>query len=423
MPIFAYGEGSQEFSLPPHRQIYQLAAKPQPELADLGSAVCEQLVKPIDGSAPLSARLSAKDRVVVVVSDLTRAWVRNDLVLPPLVDHLNELGIPDESVTILVAIGTHRSHSAAELEQLVGSSVWERVHVVDHDSHDVDQLVTVGTTSRGTEVQLNRLAVEADGVILVGGLVYHLMAGFGGGRKSVLPGIAGYATVQANHRMLLDPEAIATMGSGKTVGNALHEDMMEAAALLQPTYLLNVIRASSGGMAAVVGGNWDTAWELGCEIIRQNYGVPLAAKGDLVIASAGGFPTDINLYQASKTLDNAFYAVNDQGVIVVLAECREGGGSPEFFDWFRYPSLDAMVEALAQGFTVPGYVAYHIRRIAQQYPTILVSSLEKETAAKAGLLTASDAQQAVEQAEALKGTVDTLVLMPQGAVTLPVESN
>ena len=416
----AYGLGHLSLELPPHNRLYSVESQPMGDVADVPAAVLEQLDRPVDHSAPLKERVRSGGRVVIVISDLTRAWIRNDLLLPPLLSYLNGCGIPDSDITVLVAIGTHRGHTDAELQELAGDDIFARVRVVDHDSHDEANLCFVGTTSRGTDVHLNRLAVEADHVILVGGLVYHLMAGFGGGRKSVLPGIAGYRTVQANHGFLLSPDAIATMGSGKTVGNALHEDMMEAAALLNPAFLLNVILSSQRGIGAVVGGNWDTAWEKGCAIIRQRYGVPLAARGDLVIASAGGFPTDINLYQSSKTLDNAFYAVEDGGVIIVLAQCLEGGGSPEFFDWFQYDSLESMVAALAQGFTVPGYVAYHIRRIAAQYTAILVSDLEPAVVRKTGLRPAASVDDAVRQAQEVQPTIDTLVLMPQGAVTLPV---
>lgn len=416
----AYGSGQLALDLPPYQRLYQMEPGSIPDLADVAGAVTDQLDHPVDQTRSLRARLRPGGRVVVVISDLTRAWVRNDLLLPPLLAYLNGCGFCDTAITVLVAVGTHRRHSQSELQALVGESVYQRVQVVDHDSRDPNNLRFVGTTSRGTEVFLNRMAVEADHVILVGGLVYHLMAGFGGGRKSVLPGIAGYGTVQANHGFLLSPDAIATMGSGKTAGNAVHEDMMDAAALLQPTFLLNVVLSSQGRVGAVVGGNWDSAWELGCDLIRQRYGVPLAQRGDLVIASAGGYPTDINLYQAAKTLDNAYYAVDTGGVIVVAAQCSEGGGSPDFFGWFQHESLKSMVAALAAGFTVPGYVAYHIRRIASQHPSILVSDLDPVVVRRTGLQPAASLEEAMARARQIKPSVDTVVLMPQGALTLPL---
>ncbi|MFP4652020.1 MAG: lactate racemase domain-containing protein, partial [Phormidium sp.] len=148
------------------------------------------------------------------------------------------------------------------------------------------------------------------------------MAGFGGGRKSILPGIAGYETIQANHNLLLKPESKNTFGSGKLKGNPIHEDMMEACQMVKPTYLLNVVMGSSGKVAKVVGGKWDTAWEAGCKAVEENFGIELSNKGDLVIASAGGCPKDMNLYQSSKALDNAFYATKENGTIILLTESR-----------------------------------------------------------------------------------------------------
>ena len=202
-------------------------------------------------------------------------------------------------------------------------------------------MVYVGTTSRGTEVVINKLVIERK-ITLTGGIVHHLMAGFGGGRKSIVPGVSRRKTIAQNHLHALDPEAEHSnplIGVGAVAGNPLHEDMVEAAQFVNPDFLVNAIIDTNGKIAKLVAGHWLKAWEKGCRWTDEKFGVPISRRADLVIASCGRYPKDISLYQSTKALFNAAPAVKPGGTILLIAECREGAGADEFFGWSRPPLI------------------------------------------------------------------------------------
>lgn len=399
------------------QQVLQPAAV---ETVDPEQTVRQLLKHPSDGSLPLAARVRPSDRVIVVVSDITRSWIPTAALLRVIISELEQCQIPDRQITVLVAVGSHRLLTESELEQLTGPEIYRRVKVLNHKCHEPDELVYLGKTKRGTPIHLNRRYVESECRILTGGITYHFMTGFSGGRKSIVPGIAGYETIQANHRMLLASENQGTFGSGQTAGNPLHEDMMEIAARIPPTFLVNVIPGPAGTIGAVVGGNWDTAWEIGTQMVSRYFGVTIPQPADLVICSSGGFPLDINLYQAVKALINGATAVTSQGGLILVAECAEGTGAVEFADWLEHPTPRDMAKALMQRFTVPGFIAYTMRLITERHPTALVSSLPREIALKTGMKPFNGIDEAVDWLKAQVGTHPTVHLLPQGNITLPI---
>jgi len=252
------------------------------------------------------------------------------------------------------------------------------------------------------------------------------MAGFGGGRKAVMPGISGYATIQGNHSFCLhdvvgqgvSPHCI----SGKLEGNNMHEDMTEMAELLKPAFLLNVVFNAEGKFSRFVAGHWYTAWLEGTRTVERIFGVPITAKADLVIASAGGFPKDINLYQGSKTIDNAFMATKEDGVIILLLECRDIMEPPDFSSWFNYESLYDREVALREGFTVPGFIAVKCGLMAKQIPHIVVTLPEnKAFIEKAGMIAVTTMEEAMAIAEEKLGRKDyTITVMAHAANTVPI---
>jgi nickel-dependent lactate racemase len=275
--------------------------------------------------------------VAITVSDITRAWQKNASTLSLLIDYLNQAGVPDSKITVIIAVGNHRQNTETEFVEICSPAVCHRIKVVNHDTRDTANMVTLGKTSRGTEVSLNRIVVEADKVILTGGVIYHFMVGYGGGRKSVVPGVASLKTIQQNHLWSLSP----TLGGGSsdycqnriTKGNPQHEDMMEVAAFLRPHFLINVVMNYDDGVAAVFTGNWVSAWKEATRLVDDMSCVKIAEKADIVIASAGGYPRDISLYQSQKTLDNARYAAKKGGIIVIVAECPDITEPSEYFKW------------------------------------------------------------------------------------------
>lgn len=424
---FALGFGSTEFkiSLPTEQIINVVEGKYAEAITDVPAAVKEALNNPID-SPPLKEVVKPGDTVAIIASDITRLWLKHDQFLPALLNELNEAGVPDKNIKLVVALGAHRHHTDEENALVYGQEVADRITIIQSYAPTTEDFVYVGKTSRGVETYFNKYVMESDKVILTGGIVYHLMAGYGGGRKAVMPGISGYSTIQGNHSYCLHD--IVGQGvsphcaSGKLEGNNMHEDMTEMAALLNPAFLLNVVFTPEGKFARFVGGHWNSAWREGCRTVEDIFGVPVTGKADLVIASAGGFPKDINLYQGSKTIDNAFMAVKSDGIIILLLECRDIMEPPDFSGWFNYESLYDRELALRDGFTVPGFIAVKCGLMASQVPHIVVTKPEnKAFVEKAGMIAVTTLDEAMAIAEEKLGRKDyTITVMPHAANTVPL---
>ncbi len=426
---YAFGFGDTEFrtNLPQDRVINVVEGKECKPVTNIEAAVKEALNNPID-SLPLRELVKKGDRVTIIASDITRRWVRYDLFLPALLNELNTAGIPDKDITLIIGLGSHRYNTGKENIINFGQQVVDRVSIKQSHAPVKEDFVYVGRTSRGHDAYINKHVAGADKVILTGGIVYHLMAGFGGGRKSIMPGISGYASIQANHSLCLHEEVGKGLSpncvSGKLESNAMHEDMTEVAEMLKPAFLLNAVFTPDGKFARFVAGHWYKAWLEGTNIVKEIFGVSVNGKADLVIASAGGFPKDINLYQGAKALDNAYMAVNDNGVVILLLECRDIMEPPDFSAWFKYESLYERELALRKAFTVPGFIALMIGYRAKKLPHIVVSlPKNKEFIEKAGMIFAASLEEAMAIAEQKLGHTDySINVMAHASSTVPLEN-
>jgi nickel-dependent lactate racemase len=422
---FKYGRGEVTFSLPAGQIYFEVVGKDYPAVSDIPGAIKSALERPID-SPPLKELLRPTDKVAIAVSDITRSWQRMDLVLPTLLDTISEAGIPDCNINILVVVGSHRQNTEEEMVQLCGREVACRMNVVNHNARDPENMIYLGKTSRGTEVAINRVVAEADRIILTGGIVYHYMVGYGGGRKSVIPGFSSIKTIQQNHLWSMgrelgsgsNPNAI----SGKVRGNECHEDMMEIAGFVQPDFIVNVVPNADGDYAGIFAGNWVSAWQEGTKLVDEIYSVPIPGLADIVIASAGGFPKDINLYQTGKTMDNASYAVKKGGVVIIVSECLDVADPPEFSQWFRFDTKLEMERALRADFTIPGWVAWREVECGDKAAFIMVTLPQNaDFVRKTNMIPTSTIEEALEIAYKRCGTKEPrITLMPQGANTLPV---
>ncbi|MHC1760368.1 MAG: nickel-dependent lactate racemase [Negativicutes bacterium] len=422
---FGFGAGSMELSLPSDRILYDIKGTAVEAIDDVPSAVRQALCNPI-GAAPLAQTVQAGDKVVITVGDITRAWIKHDQFLPTLLDELNIAGVPDTDISIVVTLGAHRPHTPAEDIAVCGAETCHRVKVYQHDSHDKANLVQLGTTSGGVPIIINRRVAEADTVILTSGISYHLMAGFGGGRKAIMPGVSAYESIQGNHTFCLHKEIgkglNANSVSGKLDGNEMHDDMKQHAAALNPAFLLNAVFTPQGKFARFFAGHWYDAWEAGCKEVERIYGIPITKQADLTLASAGGFPRDINLYQGSKTIDNAFAATRPGGVAICFLECRDIKEPPDFSDWFKYTDKYDREIALRAGFTVPGFIALKFAYIAEAISLIIVTQPENaEFVRNAGLIPAFSAEEAMKIAREKLVTEDfSITVMTEAGTTVPL---
>lgn len=420
---FKYGNKELEADIDQESIISTLTPKTTVAIKDLQQEVLRVLENPI-GTKPLGEIVSAGENVIIVVSDVTRLWVKTNQFLWYIIDYLNGIGVSDDEISILIALGTHRPSTEAEKEAIVGKGVYNRVQVYDHDCFNEEEHRFLGYSSYNTPIYINKRILEADRVILTGGIVFHLFAGFGGGAKSMVPGVAGLETIQYNHRLTfnegegvgLNPDA----SSNKIKGNPMREDITEICRRLNPDFLLNAVLDTEGNFLKLVGGDFEEAWLEGCDFIRSCYGIELKDKADIVIASAGGYPKDINLYQTIKTMDNCLYGGKDNSVVILMSECSEGLGAVEFLQWFKYKTLKEMEKALKMNFTVPGYAAYKTAYIGINRRLILISSLPKEEVHQLGFIPANSLEEALQLAYKQSPPNPKITLMPYGGNTLPI---
>jgi len=261
-------------------------------------------------------------------------------------------------------------------------------------------------------------------VILTGTIGFHYFAGFGGGRKSFLPGVASRKSCMASHFAVLNPGE----GSGKNPraatgvieGNPVHQAMMEACAMAEPDFILNTVLSSDKRIIAAFAGDWREAHLEGCRFYAERFSFPLERQADLVIVSCGGFPKDINLIQAHKAMEYGSRAVRDGGVMILLAECRDGYGNATFFNWFRFRELDAFEAELRRNYEINGQTAYSLLAKAQRFRVILVSSLPPEEVATMGMLPAGTLEEALVMAEEMLPKEYTAYVIPEGGTVLPV---
>lgn len=414
---FGYGDGQVSLTIRA-RQIGVLQAETPPPIRDLRAAFRAAVEEQAIASKPLRELVSADDYVTVIISDLTRAWMHQDRICPLLLDYLHDVaGVPDANIVFLVALGTHRPQTEAELRRIAGEGVLSRVRVVNHEAGK--PLVRVGVTRRGTVVEVNPLAVHRK-VIVIGGTVHHLLAGYGGGRKSIVPGVAGERTIRQNHRHALhptQPRSSDAVGCGRLAGNPVHEDMMEAAAMVAPVFGINLVVDAQGDAIALPSGDWALAWAESCRLVDRYNGVAIPAKADAVVVSCGGFPKDMNLYQGSKTLINAYQAVREGGRLMLIAQCPEGGGPAEFFGWSRYLPAGRLDAALREDFTIAGYVFYACCEIAAHTELHMLSQLPGATVAPMGVHACADV---AEMQRMMDFGDQTVYVMPNGGGTVPM---
>ncbi|MBW2059464.1 MAG: nickel-dependent lactate racemase [Deltaproteobacteria bacterium] len=408
----AYGRETRKVRVEDKALIVRMP--PVPPLNEPALSLLEGLNQPI-GSPPLKDCLK-KGRVVVVTSDKTRL-VRYPIFLPSLLDYLNKEGVRDSDISLVIGRGNHGGHSPDEIRVLFGEDVFGRVEIMEHDCHDRAHLVEVGKTRYGNPVLLNQRAVEAENVILTGAIKFHPYSGFSGGRKAVLPGISGFETLQRNHKIALSS---SRCGLGVLDGNPVHEEMLDAARLLDPCFLINVVCNESGQIARLFVGHWQKAHEEGCGFVREVFCPEVEGQADLVIASASGYPDDINLYQSLKAVDNISPVVRDGGVMMLLAECRDGFGPEELLEWFDGEDLVETRARLEKEFSIPGYVALCLKKTAERIRIVLVSSLAHASVRRAAMIPASTPDEGLQEARKYLPSRFSTWIFPQGGSHVPV---
>jgi len=353
-------------------------------------------------------------KILIVVNDITRP-TPYEVILPPLLDELHQIGIKKENIIFMVATGIHRSNSQEEIKEIFGENIFSTYKFINHDCDDPHSK-DLGNLKSGNKLWVDPIVSDIDFIITTGVIVPHYFAGFSGGRKSILPGICGRKTIEANHARMVSSDSRA----GNIKDNPVHEEMQEAAEKVGVDFNINVVTNEHYEIIEIVAGELLTSWQQGVEICKQIYICPIEKKADVVIASAGGYPKDINVYQAQKALDNAYQAVKSGGTIILLAECSEGYGEPVFENWIEEANApDDIIKRLKMKFVLGGHKAYSIAKLAKEVEVIFVSSLPSEKIRKLFFIPMENISQALNYIKDKYGEDFQAYILPSGNTVLP----
>ena len=411
----AYGSGHLPIEVPDDRTTVIEPAHID-GLADEKAAVLDALQNPI-GSQPLLERISPDAKICIAFTDITRA-TPNDRIIPWLLEHL---GGPNDNITLLNQLGTHRPNTREELETMLTPEVVANYRVLNHEPENPEALVQVGSTADGTPALLNRHIVEADLRIITGFIEPHFFAGFSGGVKGIMPGCAGLETVMSNHgaKNIGDPQATF----GVTVGNPLWEELRDIALKTGPSFLLNITLNEQRDITNVFAGDIIEAHKTGCVFVKKSAMQPVEQPFDIVVTTNSGYPLDLNLYQGVKGMSAGARVLKEGGTLILAAECREGvpDGSP-LDDLLR--SAGSIEEILAMlstpGFVRPEQWQAQIQALVQRRAEVLVCcELDDATLRACHLAPCADINAEVAKRLAKLGADARVAVLPQGPLTIP----
>ena len=383
MPLIQlrYGRTYVPFDYDPDRFDVLASASESRPLTDI--ELSERFDNPI-GTPPLEEIVSAGESVLIVVPDATREIGAGQIV-HLLVRRLIANGTAPHDIRIIFATGIHRKVTRAEKDRILTPFITQRIKTLDHEATSILHRVRVGETDGGISVELNKALVEHDRIILVGGINFHYFAGFTGGRKLVCPGLAARGTIMETHKLAFDCERRdrrAGVGTARLDGNPVHEAFVEAASMANVSFCVSTIVNDAGEVTDVFCGDLIGSHRAACDAFDASNTVSIAEKRDLVIASCGGDPHDLNLIQAHKAIDAASRACTEDGTIILLAECGEGLGRDDFLDWFDAADSSELAERLCENYLVNGQTAWSLLRKAERFDVRLISTLPAEAAEK-----------------------------------------
>ena len=391
---FGYGKGTQIVEIPDRNLMAVLTANEMEHARRGADAVDYALEHPI-GAPKLREVAKKGQKVAVITSDISRPLPSYD-VLPSVIRELNAAGVPDEDITVVFALGSHRHHTEEE-----------RRHLGIH----------TGTSSNGTPFDFSRSVVEADLRVALGNIEFHYFAGYSGGVKALMPGVSTPAAIQCNHSLMVSENACA----GKLEGNPVRQDLEEALQYCPIHYIVNAVLDEHKHIVYAVAGDVIEAHRAGCRYLDQMYRKPIPERADIVLVSQGGAPKDANLYQTQKALDNAKHAVKKGGTMIVIGACNEGLGSARFEEWLvNAPTSHSMVERIAKDFQLGGHKAAAIAMVLENAQIDLVSEMDDDFVRSIFLNPQPDAQTAFNEAMERYGADATVIAMPFGGATLPM---
>jgi nickel-dependent lactate racemase len=409
-----YGNTVLKAKIPKKNLAYVLNTKHVNGLENEAAAITKSLRSPTE-CPPLLDCIKKNDRIIVIVTDNTRACP-DDRIVPPILAEL-EQKVPRENITIIVALGLHAPLDKEALIKKLGKNIVNNYRVLNHD---VNKTINIGTTSRGTLVDINKHVVEADFRISTGFIEPHLLAGFSGGRKSIAPGVFSVRSAYKNHgyAMVEHPNARA----GILEGNPIHEDMVEQARMAKLNFIVNVLLNKNREITHVVAGDPFLAHQKGCEITKDIVSAKVGHKVDITITSNSGEPLDLDLYQACKGIDTASIITRDGGIIIVASSCSICVGPDSFKE--LHMSVRSPKEVLQKiKREEPIGVQWQNQILARtqlKNDIYLVSNLSDSEVRNMMITPIRSIEEGIEKAFAVLGKDAEIAVIPEGPLVIPI---
>lgn len=417
-----YGSRSLTFSIPTGVDLGIITNKSFIPIEHPELEISKAMQKPIGLSHPALHDFNSTDTVAIVVSDSFRQ-TRADIMVPVIIEELTTIGIPPENFSIFFATGAHRGPTPDEQVEILGSSIANFFHsqLFNHDANDAENLVHLGTTSRGTPVSINKRVHDCDRIILTGSVVLHYFAGFGGGRKSMVPGLASTETIAHNHAMnlsfdsdILDPR----VKIGVIQDNPVAEDMLEATQLSHVDFIVNTVLNQDNEIIGLFIGALEEAHEAACTFAQDIFTAPIREQADLIIAAS---PFTKNFVQTHKALFNSYQAMKPGGKIILLAPCPEGIGSKQFQKWLCLKDRASIITALRKQSEINGQTA--LSTLEKSPNMILISEMDDHEVALLGAISATTIEEAIQTAlntlQQNGTTSPTYYRIPSATFTVP----
>lgn len=374
--------------------------------------VIRSLENPIN-SAKLSEVVKPDEKIVIITSDITRP-MPSRIVLPFVIDEILKAGCSKDDIVIVLALGAHRPHTLEEKIYLVGQEIYNTIRCIDSNQEEYKHL---GYTTMGTPVDIFTPVAEADKRICLGNIEYHYFAGYSGGAKAIMPGVSTRGAIQSNHSRMVEDEAKA----GNIDTNPVRLDIESVAEFISVDFIVNVVLNEKKEIVKTVSGHYIDAHREGCRFLDGLYKIEIKEKAEIVIVSQGGYPKDLNLYQAQKALDNSKHAVKDGGIIILVASCKEGLGEKIFENWMTEAKEPKdLIKRIKESFVLGGHKAAAIALVLEKAKIFLVSELEHDFVKTLFMEPFNNIQEALDQAIKEQGSDAGIILMPIGGSTLPV---
>jgi nickel-dependent lactate racemase len=414
MYTLQYGNSKLSFDLPSTTIVDEIMAVNPACHNDPIKAVKDALDKSLVGALDLKNYKNAS-RVSIIINDKTRP-VPFQHLLPPLLDKLISSGIPGKNIKFIIGTGTHLPILAEEIKEVYPEYIYNNYDIYSHNCDHLENLVDLGITKTGTPVLVNRQYYESDLKIVTGNIEPHHFMGFSGGNKSASIGVTGRATINKNHAMLIDPMACM----GEYYNNPMRQDVEEIGKMIGTHFALNAVLNSEKKIVKVIAGDPIQVMEEGIQVVKDISQVKIDQLYDLTIASPGGYPKDINLYQAQKALTHSSVITKDNGCVILVAECREGSGSKSFEAFME--DVDSCEAAFTKfkkiGFSVGPHKAFQIAREAIRKHIILVSGIDPVFVRKWFMEPAATIEEAIQKAFYRDPNIKRCAVMPGATNTI-----